>query len=479
WLWKNKRDEENTVIRNKSRLVAKGYGQKEGFDFEESFAPVARLEVVRLFIAYAAHKSFTVYQMDVKTTFLYDPLKKEVPDIMHATCYCARYQAKPTEKHLTAVKWIFWYLKDTINIGLWYPKDTRFELTAFSESDHAGCLDSHKSTSGGIQFLEAEYVSLSACFAQVLWMRTQLTDYGFHFDKIPITEYQLADLFTKALSEDRFKYLIRRLGERYSRCLKPKGNNETAMSSSLGHEINLNLPSQILDAQVEAIKEENIKDENIRRMDKEFETRPDRTRYFMNMIEFSYNNSYHTSIKAASFEALHERKFPSPVCWTEVKIDDPNITMEDYIRLEEEKARRRGKVYNWKIATYGKIWYDEDVHDLRSVETKFPAIVFNDALTFEVMLSCEPTDSTCLEFIIVTIKYVPLFEAENPPLPLELDQLIRHIHQLDTTYQPFHSEQRIDLCSLNNIFVLPNNTAYSLNLIRHTDLQQIHTAYSN
>nr|GEZ63179.1 Gag-Pol polyprotein [Tanacetum cinerariifolium] len=78
WIWKNKRDEENTVIRNKSRLVAKGYAQKEGVDFEESFAPVARLEVVRLFIEYAAHKSLTVYQMDVKTTFLYSPLKKEV-----------------------------------------------------------------------------------------------------------------------------------------------------------------------------------------------------------------------------------------------------------------------------------------------------------------------------------------------------------------------------------------------------------------
>nr|GFC05543.1 putative Gag-Pol polyprotein [Tanacetum cinerariifolium] len=78
WLWKNKRDEENTVIRNKSRLVAKGYAQKEGVDFEESFAPVARLEAVRLFIAYATYKSFTIYQMDVKNAFLYDPLKEEV-----------------------------------------------------------------------------------------------------------------------------------------------------------------------------------------------------------------------------------------------------------------------------------------------------------------------------------------------------------------------------------------------------------------
>nr|GEW04047.1 retrovirus-related Pol polyprotein from transposon TNT 1-94 [Tanacetum cinerariifolium] len=170
-------------------------------------------------------------------------------------------------------------------MGLWYPKDTGFELTAFLDSDHAGCLDSCKSTSGSIQFLggdklvswsskkqdctsmssaKAEYVSLSACCDQVLWMRTQLTNYGFHFDKIPMycdskatiaiscnpvhhsrtkhidvryhfikekvekgivelffvgTEYQLADLFTKALSEDRLKYLVRRLG---MRCLTPE-----------------------------------------------------------------------------------------------------------------------------------------------------------------------------------------------------------------------------------------------------------------
>ncbi|GKA62731.1 hypothetical protein Tco_0762250 [Tanacetum coccineum] len=134
-------------------------------------------------------------------------------------------------------------------MGLWYPKDTGFELTAFLDSDHAGCLDSRKSTSGGIQFLggdklvswsskkqdctsmylaEAEYVSLSAYCAQVLWLRTQLTDYGFHFDKIPmycdskaaiaISCNPLADLFTKAFSEDRFKYLVRRLG---MRCLTP------------------------------------------------------------------------------------------------------------------------------------------------------------------------------------------------------------------------------------------------------------------
>ncbi|GJR94737.1 hypothetical protein Tco_0266911 [Tanacetum coccineum] len=75
-------------------------------------------------------------------------------------------------------------------------------------------------------------------------------------------------------------------------------------------------------------------------------------------------------------------------------MDDPNITMEEYIRLEEEKARRRGKVFNLETAKYSKIWYDKDVHDLRSVETEFPAIVFNDTLTSEVTLSCEPTVSS-------------------------------------------------------------------------------------
>nr|GEV09841.1 hypothetical protein [Tanacetum cinerariifolium] len=78
WLGKNKKDEDQTVIRNKARLVAKGYAQEKGIDFEESFAPVARLEAVQIFIAYAAHKSFPIYQTDVKTAFLNGPLKEEV-----------------------------------------------------------------------------------------------------------------------------------------------------------------------------------------------------------------------------------------------------------------------------------------------------------------------------------------------------------------------------------------------------------------
>ncbi|GKB39972.1 retrovirus-related pol polyprotein from transposon TNT 1-94 [Tanacetum coccineum] len=356
--------------------------QEEGINFEESFAPVTRLEAVRIFVAYAAHKSFPIYQMDMKTIFLNGQLKGEVyvsqpdgfvdpnhpekvcrlrkalyglkqvprawydelsnflmskgftkglqihqsprgifinqakyaleilkkhgmkksqsigtpmatkpkldvdlsgklvdqtdyrskigslmyltssrPDIVQALCYCARYQARPTEKHLKEVKRIVRYLRGTINMGLWYPKDYDFKLTAFSDADHARFIDTRKSTSGGIKFLvEAEYVALSTSCAQVMWMRTQLKDYGFNYNNIPLycnsqsaiaiscnlvqhshtkhihtryhfikeqvengiielyfvrTEYQFADMFTKALPEDRFQYLVRRIGMRY------------------------------------------------------------------------------------------------------------------------------------------------------------------------------------------------------------------------------------------------------------------------
>nr|GFB64843.1 hypothetical protein [Tanacetum cinerariifolium] len=154
------------------------------------------------------------------------------PDIMHATCYCAQYQAQPTEKHLTAVKRIFRYLKDTIHMGLWYSKDTGFKLTAFSDLDHVGFLDSRKSTSGGIQFLDYGFhfdkipmycdskVAIAISCNPVQHSCTKHIDVRYHFIKEKVekgivelffvgTEYQLADLFTKALPVERFKYLVR------------------------------------------------------------------------------------------------------------------------------------------------------------------------------------------------------------------------------------------------------------------------------
>nr|GFC01457.1 retrovirus-related Pol polyprotein from transposon TNT 1-94 [Tanacetum cinerariifolium] len=78
WIFKNKHDEEQTVIRDKSRLIVRGYRQEEGLDFEESFAPVARMEPIKIFLAYVAHKLFTVFQMDVKTAFFHGSLKEDV-----------------------------------------------------------------------------------------------------------------------------------------------------------------------------------------------------------------------------------------------------------------------------------------------------------------------------------------------------------------------------------------------------------------
>ncbi|KAJ9546117.1 LOW QUALITY PROTEIN: hypothetical protein OSB04_025824 [Centaurea solstitialis] len=360
WIFRNKLNEHGTVIRNKARLVAQGYRQEEGIDYDETFA---LLEAIRLFLAYAAYMKFQVFQMDVKSAFLNGRLTEEVyitqppgfsdpkhpdhvyklnkallvgkidstlfvknykdhvflaqiyvydiifgstkgklcknfealmqaeykmsmmgeltyflglqvkqsekgifisqgkyvremlakfelttcsemktpmapplkldkdsngksidvtlyrgmigsllyltasrPDIMYATCLCAIYQADPKESHMKAVKRIFRYLKGTPNLGLWYPRDSGFDLTAFSDSDFAGCKIDRKSTTGGCQLLggklvswtikkqnsvststvEAEYVATGSCCAWVLWMRNQLMDYGFQLSKIPI-----------------------------------------------------------------------------------------------------------------------------------------------------------------------------------------------------------------------------------------------------------------------------------------------------
>ncbi|GJZ14210.1 retrovirus-related pol polyprotein from transposon TNT 1-94 [Tanacetum coccineum] len=279
WIYKVKTDEFGGVLKNKARLVAQGFRQEEGIDFEESFAPVARIEAIRIFVANAANKNMTIFQMDVKMAFLNGELKEEVyisqpegfvdqdnpshvyklkkalyglkqaprawydmlssflisqhfskgavdptlftrkagndlllfkmsmmgqidsvdtpmveknkldedlqgtpadatlyrgmigslmyltssrPDLIYTVYLCARYQAKPIEKYLNAVKQIFLYLKGTINMGLWYSKDTGMSLTAYSDAYHAGCQDTRRSTSGSAQFLSDKLVSWSS-----------------------------------------------------------------------------------------------------------------------------------------------------------------------------------------------------------------------------------------------------------------------------------------------------------------------------
>ncbi|GJV82713.1 putative ribonuclease H-like domain-containing protein, partial [Tanacetum coccineum] len=326
WVYRNKRDEREVVVRNKVRLVAQGHRQEEGIDYDEVFAPVARIEAIRLFLAFASFMGFIVYQMDVKSAFLYGTIDEEVyvsqplgfvdpdhlkkvykvvkalyglhqaPRAWYATLltflekhgyrrddiifgstkksWCDEFEAlmkgifqmssmgelifilglqvkqktdgifisqdkyvadmlkkfnlasvktaitpmetkmaltkdeeadevdvTPKTSHLNVVKRIFKYLKGKPNLGLWYPRESSFDLEAFSDSDYAGANLDRKSTTGGCQFLgsrliswqckkqtivatsttEAEYVAAASCCGQVLWIQNQMLDYGFNF----------------------------------------------------------------------------------------------------------------------------------------------------------------------------------------------------------------------------------------------------------------------------------------------------------
>nr|GEX02523.1 hypothetical protein [Tanacetum cinerariifolium] len=315
WVYKNKNDERGIIVRNKARLVAQGHIQEEGIDYEEVFAPVARIEAIRLFLSYASFMGFMVYQMDVKSVFLSRTIKEEVyvcqppgfedpdhPDKVYKvvkalyglhqaprawyetlatyllengfhrgqidqtlfikkqkgdillvqiyvddnifgttnkdlcksfeklmkdkfqmssmgelTFFLGKSASTPidTEKPLLkdpdgedvdmhiyrsmiGALMIFRYLKGKPNLGLWYPKDSPFDLVAHSDSDYAGASLVRKSTTGGCQFLgrrliswqckkqtvvatssiEAKYVAGSSCCAQVLWIQNQMLDYG-------------------------------------------------------------------------------------------------------------------------------------------------------------------------------------------------------------------------------------------------------------------------------------------------------------
>nr|GEZ22574.1 hypothetical protein [Tanacetum cinerariifolium] len=295
-------EELNEFERLEAHLVARGYRQEEGIDFEESFALVARLEAIWIFLAYTAHKSMVVYHMDVKTVFLNGNLREEVyvsqPDgfvdqdnpnhvyKLKKALYGLKQAPRAWYDMLSSFLISQDFSKGSVDPTLFIRRngndlllDSSVALTAFADADHAGCQDTRHSTSGSVQFLkerliswsskrqksdaisstEAEYIALSVCCAQILWMRSQLSDYGLGFNKIPMycdnksaialccnnvqhsrskhidiiyhfikervengeielyfvnTEYQLADLFTKALGIERIEFLINKLGMR-------------------------------------------------------------------------------------------------------------------------------------------------------------------------------------------------------------------------------------------------------------------------
>ncbi|KAJ9545106.1 hypothetical protein OSB04_024813 [Centaurea solstitialis] len=210
WIFRNKKDESGLIVRNKARLVAKGYSQQEGIDYDETFAPVARIEAIQIFLAYAAHKNIKVY-IEQPEGFV----DSDFPDhvcILDKALYGLKqaprawFQANPKESHLAAVKRILRYLKGTPELGLWYLKDSSFELISFTDADYGGCKLDRKSTYGSCQFLgdklvswiskqqycvstsaaEAEYVAAASCCSQVLWMKTHLLDYDYKLKRVPI-----------------------------------------------------------------------------------------------------------------------------------------------------------------------------------------------------------------------------------------------------------------------------------------------------
>ncbi|GKA14636.1 copia protein [Tanacetum coccineum] len=232
WVFRNKLDENGIVSRNKARLVAQAYNQQEDIDYDETYSPVARLESIRILLAYACALDFKLFQMDVKSAFLNSFINEEVyvaqppgfidfekPDHVYklkkalyglnqapkaCVCLCGRFQEAPKTSHLEAVKRIFRYIKGTTHLGLWYPKGTIIETVVYADSDHAGDYVDRKSTNGICTFVgfcltswfskkqtalaisttEVEYVSSRKACQQALWMKQALIDYDVRLDDV-------------------------------------------------------------------------------------------------------------------------------------------------------------------------------------------------------------------------------------------------------------------------------------------------------
>nr|GEU37614.1 reverse transcriptase domain-containing protein [Tanacetum cinerariifolium] len=241
WVYRNKRDQRGIVFRNKARLVAQGHRQEEGINYDEVFVPVARIETIRLFLAYASFMDFTVYQMDVKSAFLYGTIEDEVYvsqplsfvdlefpyrvykvekalyGLHQALRACVMSASTPMEIHkplskdangtdvdvhlYSSTKSFPYACKGQPTLGLSYPKDSPLDLISYSNSDYACASLDRKSTTGGCQFLgsklisrqckkqtimansttKAEYIAASNCYRQVLWLQNQLLDYRYNF----------------------------------------------------------------------------------------------------------------------------------------------------------------------------------------------------------------------------------------------------------------------------------------------------------
>nr|GEW72582.1 putative reverse transcriptase domain-containing protein [Tanacetum cinerariifolium] len=334
WIFKNKKDESSLVIRNKARLIAVGYIQQEGIYYNETFAPVLRTKAIRFFIVYAAHKDFTVFQMDVKTAFLNGILKEEV--------YVGQppgFVSKQYPDHVYALDKALYGLKQAPRA--WYDVLSKFLINSGFQK---GCHLDKKSTSGSVQFLgdklvcwsfkkqnyvsiyiaESEYVVVFGCCAQVLWMRTQLMDYRFFFDKVPIycdsnstiaISCNLSEAIVSPPTLSLFILRILMLLQDAKDNDEPHVHKSKSLQKALGTSLDISTAYHL--------KTDDQSERTI-------QTLEDMLRAcvidfgkgcvnHLSLFEFSYNNSYHASIKAAPFKALYSQKCCSPICWTKVR----------------------------------------------------------------------------------------------------------------------------------------------------------------
>nr|GEX86895.1 hypothetical protein [Tanacetum cinerariifolium] len=181
---KNKKDMRGIVIRNKSRLVAQGHTQEEGIDYDEDLEFPAKVYKVKKAM-YGLHQAPRAWYGTLSKYLLTNGFQR---GMINQTLFIRRYQVTPKECHLHTVKRIFRYLKGHLKLGLWYPKESLFDLVAYSDSDYSGATQDRKSTTGGCQFLgrrliswqckkqtivatsttEAEYVAAASCYRQVM-----------------------------------------------------------------------------------------------------------------------------------------------------------------------------------------------------------------------------------------------------------------------------------------------------------------------
>nr|GEX10725.1 retrovirus-related Pol polyprotein from transposon TNT 1-94 [Tanacetum cinerariifolium] len=267
----------------------------------------------------------------------------------------------------------------------------------FATCDKLVCRSSKKQIYVSISTAESEYVAVSGCCAQVLWMRTQLTEYGFFYDKVPIycDSKSAIAISCNPIQHTRTKHIdVRHHGPSDANAQPFLATQDILLQSLLtktAQESRANLIFNEISLGHKSYSQNSkayiILNKHTRKIEESLNVTFDETPLPSKTSPLVDDDlDEEAAIKVAKKKIVENDIEDETLEIDEVKMNDPNITMEEYIRIEEEKAQKRAKVYNWETAKYDKIWYDEDIHNPQTIETNFPAIVFNDELSSEKTL---------------------------------------------------------------------------------------------